>query len=376
MLVTQVAFGRPGQEPYDLSGPLEIRTVLRENRYRTSDLVRGAFGRLPFTVLNFTRAAMKAELARLGDKRRFDIAQIEGVQFAGYLPLLRRCAGAVVCDWHNIESEILLRYSESERHPARKAYARLMALRLRHFERRFLDECDMHVAVSERDRGALEERTARPVHVIHNGVDVAYFSESEMRRSCVGVPDGARRRLLFVGAMDYHANADAALSFARESWPEIRAQVPEAVFTIVGREPLPAVRRLAILPGIEVTGTVADVRPYYAESFACVVPLRVAGGTRLKILESMAAGVPVISTSRGAEGLSARPGIEFLLADGAAEMCQCAVQLHRNPEKAATLAGAGRRLVAERYDWPVLARKWMELLTGLAGRRASSARGA
>jgi glycosyltransferase involved in cell wall biosynthesis len=189
------------------------------------------------------------------------------------------------------------------------------------------------------------------VSVIENGVDVGYYSGFKGRRRT----DEARRyRVVFVGSMDYHANADAAVYFAREVWPMMRQHKPELVFTIVGRNPTPEVRALAALPGIEVTGTVDDVRPYYREALAAVVPLRIGGGSRLKILEAMAAGVPVISTRLGAEGLTIHDGQNIILAETPDDFRHALLDFFENTEQWQRLSSAASTLVRTRYDWSAI----------------------
>ena len=154
-----------------------------------------------------------------------------------------------------------------------------------------------------------------------------------------------------VGSMDYHANIDGAVSFAREVWPRLRERKPALTFTIVGRAPSPEVRELASIPGIEVTGTVDDVRPYYQEAIAAIVPLKVGGGSRLKILEAMAAGVPVVSTTLGAEGLKVMPDENILIADTTEGTIDAVIRLIENEEQRAQFRNAGRALISNRYDW-------------------------
>jgi glycosyltransferase involved in cell wall biosynthesis len=154
--------------------------------------------------------------------------------------------------------------------------------------------------------------------------------------------------------MDYHANVDAAVYFARDIWPLVYQRDSELRFTIVGRSPTPEVLALRSLPGVEVTGTVPDVRPYYREAVAVVVPLRVGGGTRLKILEAMAAGVPVVSTTLGAEGLDVEPGRDLLTADSPAAIADAIASLRDLPSQWRQLSDAGRTLVARTYDWRIV----------------------
>jgi glycosyltransferase involved in cell wall biosynthesis len=330
---------------------LEFIPVARSNGYGIFDLARGALGRVPFPVLNYTRENMKDALGEQLGKTAFDIVQLESVHLAGYLPLLRAARNRprlVVCDWHNIESELMARYGDGTAAVWRKLYARRSAGQLASFEKWFADQCDLHVVVSERDRETLiRYGTRAPVLVIDNGVDVKHFSSS---------PDSPDRRfrVLFVGSMDYHANIDAVVSFARDAWPRIHSSLPEAVFTVVGRNPTAGVRALAAMGGIEITGTVGDTKPYYREAWAVVVPIRVAGGTRIKILEAMAAGVPVVSTGRGAEGLAAEPGLHYLLADTDHEIHAALTRLAGDPALGSRLAAAAMELVRHRYDWPVL----------------------
>jgi glycosyltransferase involved in cell wall biosynthesis len=310
---------------------------------------------------------MTHALTRLCAERRFDIAVLEGVHLGGYHALLRSVESrpAIVCDWHNVESEILERYSKTARGPHRRFYAKLSASRLESYERWFVNQCDMHVVVSSRDRDTLIRRYGAtvPVVVIENGVPLDRFV------SRTGEDRKRRFRVLFTGAMDYHANVEAAVEFATQVWPDIRAAAPQTVFTVVGRNPAPAVRALAAQPGIEVTGTVEDVRPYYQEALAAVVPLRVGGGTRIKILEAMAARVPVVATSMGAEGLAAIPGRHYILADSAAEMRAALTQILQVPARAEALSDAAQHFIRERHDWAALGDQLAEHLLGLISAR-------
>jgi sugar transferase (PEP-CTERM/EpsH1 system associated) len=369
MAVTHVGFRPAGAPPPTIPDSPSHRFigVPRPGSYRVQDLVAGVFGSVPFTVRNYTRPAMSGVLERLLREQHFDIAVLEGVHLGGYLTLLRsaECRPAVVCDWHNVESEILRRYSLAARGPLRKFYARMAAGRLERYERWFVNQCDMHVVVSERDREALVHRygASVPVVVIENGVPLDYFSAA-------GKDVGERPpfRVLFSGAMDYHANVEAVSWFGSEVWPAVHAAAPQAVFTIVGRNPAPEVRALAGRPGIEVTGTVPDVRPYYREASVAVVPLRVGGGTRIKILEAMAAGVPVISTALGAEGLAAEPSRHYVLADSVEQMRSSLLSLLQNPHEGARLTDAARDLIRRRYDWAALGDDLAGHLMGLASR--------
>jgi glycosyltransferase involved in cell wall biosynthesis len=165
--------------------------------------------------------------------------------------------------------------------------------------------------------------------------------------------------------MGYHANVAAASWFTREIWPDIAKRFPALRLCLVGSNPTPAVRALGG-DSVEVTGTVPSVAPYYQEALAAIVPLRVGGGTRLKILEAMAAGVPVISTTLGAEGLAVRSGENILIADRAEDWVTAldSISGTAGERRWSEIAGAGRNLVESRYDWGALGRSLYETYRG------------
>jgi glycosyltransferase involved in cell wall biosynthesis len=201
---------------------------------------------------------------------------------------------------------------------------------------------------------------------VGNGVDVEAHSPAEIEAAWSRMEPATRPAdgsVLFVGSMDYHANIDGAIEFATQIWPRLRQEENENVtgaareFVIVGRNPPPEVTSLAKLAGIRVTGTVPDVRAYYRAALAVVVPLRIGSGTRLKILEAMAAGVPVVSTQLGAEGLAVTPGENILLAETPEQFVNALRSLASASPLRARLVESARRLVAAEYDWPLLGGK-------------------
>lgn len=368
--LTSLAFGpepTPGDSP--AAGPVpwdEVITVPRDPHYSVGKLLRSTLMWYPVTVLNYRTAKMGSALARLLDCNPFDIVQIEGLHLTTYLPVIRsarRRPSVIVCDWHNIESELMYRYSVQCSGRARRLYARWTAGRLAALERSLLKERAIHLVVSDRERECLLRLNPRAhVRVVENGTDVEYYSDENIARASgrfSATPAAAgcgRYRILFVGIMSYHANVDAVTWFAQRIWPEIKSRLPEAVFTVVGRDPAPEIRALAAQPGIEITGWVQDVRPYYQDALAVVAPLRIGGGTRLKILEAMAAGVPVVSTRLGAEGLNAQPGTHYVAADTADEFWRRTVALALAGKSWGEMTTAARVLVRHQYDWNAIGR--------------------
>ena len=367
--VTLLAFTDHEQSIANLEKSYEqVVTVTREPDYTFSKMLRGVLGTTPLPVLNYTNDSMTRAVESLLGEQDFDVVQIESIHLMAYLPNIRaaRSRPLIVCDWHNIESELLRRYSERESNVARRAYARKTARLMSQLERRALIEFDAHLVVSVRDAERLRNIDSEAqVSLIENGVDMAHYSDDEIEAAYAtwAAADAARKtkRIVFVCSMDYHANVDGAVSFGREVWPRVRDRQPELVFTVVGRDPAPEVRALTTIPGIEVTGTVDDVRPFYREALAAIVPLKVGGGSRLKILEAMAAGVPVISTTLGAEGLNVRDSENILIADTNEQLAEAIVSVVESEEQCKRLSNAGRALISRHYDWSQLGTNLLEI---------------
>jgi polysaccharide biosynthesis protein PslH len=374
MNVTHVGFGDAGGmvNPSQGADRIRIRLVPREPGYTVAKLARGAFGRTPVTLLNFYDSAMVAVLAEELATFSYDTVLVEGIEMIPYLPVIRAAKNltkCVVLDWHNIESEVVARHSHHAANPLYRLYMRHTARQLKRLENEVLDGCDLHLVTSERDReGLLRRRATANIMVVENGVDVQYFAANAA--AVTGATNrSARRRIVFVGSMDYSANVDAVGYFIKKVWPEIHRTFASLVFTIVGRNPPEKIREMGRRPGVEVIGTVADVRPYYLDALAAVVPLRVAGGTRLKILEAMAAGVPVISTRVGAEGLRVQPQRDLLLAESPREFQAQVARLWHDFSSWRRFSAAGRKLVEGTYDWNTIGARLTEVYFSLLATR-------
>ena len=365
--VTLLAFTDAEQSLVPLESFYEqVVTVPRDRGYTLSKKIRRALGRTPLPVLNYTTASMKRTLERVLSEQAFDIVQVESIHLVDYLTIIRGATPRplMTCDWHNIESELMRRYGEREPNMLKRAYAGKTARSMSVYEQRALHELDAHIAVSQRDAERLRDlNAAARVFVIENGVDTAYYSDAPKTSMPVSSANSNRKpnKIVFVGSMDYHANIDGAVSFARDVWPELHTGHPELIFTIVGRDPAPEVRAQATNPGIEVTGTIDDVRPFYREALAAVVPLKVGGGSRLKILEAMAAGVPVVSTTVGAEGLDVHDGLDILIANTNEELAEKIISLIESKDLRQKLSTAGLTLVSEHYDWSRLGANLFEI---------------
>jgi len=358
--VAALSFLDPGQSPaLDelLTATCRIEVVeppVRSTRDRLRDLLAT---RQPDMALRLASEEYGQRLADWLARETFDVAHVEGIEMAPYLDLLEaaRPRPLVVFDDHNCEYLLQQRVFLTDlrtlaRWPA-AAYSCVQWRRLRRYEAQVCRRADRVLAVSEADAEALRRLVpGLGVTVVPNGIDTrTYRPETSDAES--QVPEAG---LVFTGTMDFRPNVDAVLWFARQVLPRIRAEVPGVRLFVVGQRPH---RRLDVLrsdPAVTMTGWVEDSRLYIANAAVYVVPLRMGGGTRFKILEAMAMGAPIVSTRLGAEGFPVTHGRELLLADTPAEFAAAVVSLLRSPERRVELRRVGRVFVERRYDWRVI----------------------
>jgi sugar transferase (PEP-CTERM/EpsH1 system associated) len=372
--ITYVGFGSPAERKQDLTRMSEVARDLHVVPHRSPakrsirfyfDALWRLADPLPYAVGKYRSREYRHTIERLLNERSFDILVCDFLAPAVNLPSALSCPAVIFM--HNVESEIWRRYVSTARNPVLAQLYALQYRRMLRFEHQALARFDGVLAVSDADRDTFQRlypSAPQPV-VIPTGVDTAFFAPSPT------VP--ARRSLVFTGSMDWLPNEDAMLFFCREILPLIRREEPDAVLTIVGRAPTAPVRRLAEAAGVVITGRVDDVRPPMASAAVYVVPLRIGGGTRLKIFEAMAMGKAVVSTTVGAEGLPVRSGEHLLIADEPDTFASAVVRLMRDVEERHRLESAARRLVLERYDWRVAASRLEDALLTVAGRQAADA---
>jgi sugar transferase (PEP-CTERM/EpsH1 system associated) len=358
--LTYVSFSDPGERPEDRAGMGEVASQLVTIPRRDSPKGTAAFymdaGRyvvdsVPYAVAKYRAAAYKDAVLRLLRETAFDAIVCDFLPPVVNLPERLPCP--TILFTHNVEAEIWRRHADNAANPVSRFLLGQQWRRMLRFERNALARFDLVLAVSNADRqtfarlypGALN----RPAHVVQTGVDTTFFApvpaDSTLRRA----------HLVFTGSMDWLPNEDGMLYFVRDILPRIRQVEPETTLSIIGRAPTPAVKRLADQPGIEVTGRVDDVRPHIASGSVYVVPLRIGGGTRLKIFEAMAMGKAVVSTTVGAEGLPVTHGQDVLIADEPARFAQAVVHMIRDVDDRRRLEGAARQLVVDKYDWSAVA---------------------
>jgi glycosyltransferase involved in cell wall biosynthesis len=321
--------------------------------------------RRPYAVAKYRSIAYRQRLAALLATGAFDAIVSDFLVPMINVPARLPCP--LVVFTHNVESEIWRRHAETSGNPASRQLLGVQWERMLRFERDALSRADLILAVSDADAQTFARLypaavRGKAVHVVQTGVDTDYFSPRPEPPSPA--------HLVFTGSMDWLPNEDGMVHFVQSVLPLIRHAEPGVTLSIVGRAPTPAVRALAG-EGIEVTGRVEDVRPHVARGAVYVVPLRIGGGTRLKIFEAMAMGRAVVSTAIGAEGLPVTPGRDIVIADEPEAFAREVVALLRDRERRKTLEGAARALVVENYDWSAVAGQLESALT-----RAARAAGA
>ncbi len=311
----------------------------------------------PYAVSRFDSRAVQLQLKQWYAEQAFDVAVCDFLDAAVNFP--KELNIPTVLFQHNVESEIWRRHAETEKNPARRPIYGLEFGKMLAYEKAAVQRFPHVIAVSEHDRRLMSAWVDQSrVTVVPTGVDLRQYH-----------PDFSDRELaplvVFVGAMDWEPNVDAVEFFCKEIWPSVLTQIPQATFRIVGRNPDRRVQRLAG-NSIEVTGKVPAVIDHLREAAVVVVPLRIGGGTRLKIYEAMAAGKAVVSTSVGAEGLDVHHGRDIVLADNTKAFAEAIFMLledsnvRREYERTAAELAAG-------YAWSAVSVRFEEALEKVAG---------
>jgi sugar transferase (PEP-CTERM/EpsH1 system associated) len=324
----------------------------------------GLLSSQPYGITKYCRPEVRRRLHALLEQETYDVILCDFMTAAGVIPW----------DWptpkvlftHNVEATIWRRHYQVAANPLWKATSWLEWQKMEAAERRYLRLADQVLTVSDADRDAFSPFVeAGKLTVIPTGVDVEYFQPM--------LAEEAANSLVFIGSMDWLPNEDAIVYFVDSILPLIKQQCPEVSLEVVGRSPSRKLQALANREkSMRLTGRVEDVRPFVARGSVCIVPLRIGGGTRLKIFEAMAMSKAVVSTSVGAEGLPVLTGENILLADTPHDFAQCVVSLLRDSNARKRLGDSARALVQANYSWPKVAESFARTLQDVIIRPAST----
>ena len=303
----------------------------------------------------FAERGLRRVIAEWSKETNFDAAVISASSLAPYLKMRELADVPKVVDLVDVDSAKWSDYADAAHGPKRWLY-RLESARVRKLERG-LPEWTRAVAMVSRAEADVFDSFAGAgtATVAANGVDLEYYSEKTPVAHAPGSP-----ACVFVGAMDYWPNVDAAVWFARDIWPRIRARVPEAEFRIVGRKPTPEVQRLDDLPGVKVLGAVPDVRPFVADATVVVAPMRLGRGIQNKVLEAMAMAKAVIAAPPALAALKTTTGTHILSATTPEEWAEVVCGLFANPERCRELGLAARQFVEAHHHWETCLEPLME----------------
>lgn len=321
----------------------------------------------PYAVEKYTTPAYSRRVARLLAQESFDGIVADTAYLT--LPVLEHAKGLPsICFQHNVEYVIRQRQYEKQSNPLLKAFLYYDYWRLRRHEQRIGQRFDHLIMVSENDRETMAGLGVHNTSSVPLGVDVEFFKPTDPD------PSLASHDLVFTGSMDWLPNVDGMTWFIKEVLPKIRARVHARVW-IVGRSPGRDLQHLAeSTSDVLLTGRVRDIRSYIAESAVYIVPLRIGGGTRIKIFEAMAMGKAVVSTTIGAEGLPVTHGADVVLADDAERFAAEVLRLLESPAERSRLGGAARKLVVENYSWSKAADVFADICRGVVERRQAEQR--
>ncbi|HEY0083494.1 MAG TPA: glycosyltransferase, partial [Pyrinomonadaceae bacterium] len=323
---------------------VEHRTRAKFSAGFYAELAANLVSPLPYFMKKYKSARMRSEIERLVAGDNFDVLVCDFLQPSVNVP--QRLAVPAVLFQHNVEAMIWKRHYEVQANPLKKTYLYGQWRKSHAYERAACRRFDHVVAVSQEDRETMERAYGlKSVSDVPTGVDTEFFR-----------PRGTEARdphnLVFTGSMDWLPNEDAIQFFTKEIMPLVRARVPAATLTVVGRNPYQSLVELGRRDSsIIVTGRVEDVRPYMERAAAYIVPIRVGGGTRLKIYEAMAMEKPIISTTIGAEGLPLTNGRELLLADTAQTFADAVVRVLTDEAQARELGARAAEAVRARFSW-------------------------
>jgi polysaccharide biosynthesis protein PslH len=311
---------------------------------------------LPLAVGRFVSNEMKVQISALLRAHTFDAVVCDFLMCAPNLPDMSQA----VLFQHNVETRIWERHALHSPDPLRRAYFNLQAKRMFRCEREYTRMAAHVIAVSPNDAADIRKLFgAERISEIPTGVDLDYFARADGSKAT----GTSSADLVFLGAMDWLPNVDGARWFMSEVLPRIRAARPQTSVVLAGRNPVPEISQYARRdPQIQVTGTVPDVRPFLWNSSVSIVPLRIGGGTRLKIYEAMAAGTPVVSTTIGAEGLAVSHGRDIRLADDPAVFAEECISLLGSEQQRREQSVAALDLVVSRFSSERIAMQFESIL--------------
>lgn len=332
-----------------------VRIKLPSSKLRNGTcFLKSLFLRWPYVYLRYSSGKMASALKRINDEEEYDFIFFNNLHTAQYCKHVKDTPA--IADLHNNDSVIMKRWAERQSSYLMKKLGNIQARYIMKSLRKILSQIDLVITVSEKEKRQLQKFAPKTEFITaNNGVDLEYFTPSQK--------PAEEPNLLFTGDMAWWPNTDASFFFLKEIFPQIRKESPDAKLILAGRRPP---EDLCSQAGdhVEITGFVDDIRPYFHLAKVFVVPLRVGGGTRLKILEAMAMKIPVVSTSIGCEGLEVKDGDHLMIKDDPVKFSQAVIYLLNDDMLSEKLIKNSFKLVSTKYDWEIIMRDLINKLEG------------
>jgi len=340
--------------------PFKIPADVSKTKLATM-LFLNLFSSLPFVGQKYDAPLMRQKIREIIQREHIDLVHVDMLPLTVYINEFENLPRILVN--HNVESVRLYRWFRTEPNPLKKAYLGIQWLKLKTFEQSAMNKFDGCVVVSEVDKELLlKMKVKSSLFVVPNGTDTKFFKPNSGKV--------VENTVLWIGHMDVHTNKDAVLYFWRDIYPILRRKYPEVKMTFVGTAPPKEIAAAARADGnVRVTGFVDDIRPYIDEAVVMVVPIRIGSGTRLKILDAMAMGKAIVSTSVGCEGINASNDKNILIADNPEDFADRTIDLLKNPDLRINLENNALDL-AKTYDWDIIRKKQEAVYQDIVNRRS------
>ena len=337
----------------ELTKYCELYLVQKNLNNNAFNIIGSLFSNESYNIRKYYSREMSEKVFSLLTTDKFDIVHIDGLHMARYGVLIKKFFDLpVVLREHNIESIIMKRVSENAENILVKNFARLQYKKIYNYEKSIVEKFDKCIVITKEDEKVLKQMNPRAITtVIPAGVDSDFFNPLDIKEEDFTI--------VFVGSLEWYPNVDGVIWFLNKVYPIVKHKIPFLRFYVVGKNPPESVLSFNS-PDIAVTGYVEDVREYIAKSNLVVVPLRIGGGMRIKILESMAMGKAVVSTTIGAEGIEAANNKEIILADTELDFANAVVNILSDKEKRKRIGENALRLVNDKYTWGKVAERFEE----------------
>jgi polysaccharide biosynthesis protein PslH len=330
-----------------------LETVYRGKRLRLRYLAGAFFGRYPLLLASYDNKQMRDLIIREIRREKYDLIHIEPFYVYPSLPVTGL---PLVVAEHNVEFEVYEKYARNVRIPLAQPILNFEAQRIKFWETKVLRKADRIIAVSDGDKAKLAEISgSKNITVVENGIDPEFFAFAEKTFS------GKTKRFLFVGNFLWLPNLDLLDRLVKQIWPGIKAKLPDATLTIVGHNIPRQVQHQDLRSGIEFKGDVPDIRTEYAKADIMLAPVTIAGGSKYKILEAMAAGLAVITTKAGIDGLAVKPDQHLALSSGISDYADISADVYKNPGRWRTICRSARQFVEAKYGWAGIAPKLIQV---------------